>query len=112
LNSRWVLRSSPRVGKLAQFIDNIVFYTADKFQRKIIICKIVMIFFLTAEKFSLDWWGRFQPKRRKEERKKKEKKGKDKGSNGCKLPFSIASTFHSSLGPKSPHQSSENCLAC
>jgi hypothetical protein len=54
LNSRWVLRSSPRVGKLAQFIDNIVFYTADKFQRKIIICKIVMIFFLTAEKFSLD----------------------------------------------------------
>ena len=40
--------------KLAQFIDDIVFYIPDKFQGKIIICKIVMIFFLTAKKFSLD----------------------------------------------------------
>ena len=40
--------------KLAQFIDDIVFYIPAKFQRKIIICKIVMIFFLTAQKFSLD----------------------------------------------------------
>ena len=40
--------------KLAQFIVDIVFYIPAKFQRKIIICKIVMIFFLTAQKFSLD----------------------------------------------------------
>ena len=40
--------------KLAQFIDDIVFYIPDKFQGKIIIRKIVMIFFLTAKKFSLD----------------------------------------------------------
>ena len=40
--------------KLAQFVGDIVFYIHAKFQRKIIICKIVMIFFLTAQKFSLD----------------------------------------------------------
>ena len=35
--------------KLAQFVGDIVFYIHAKFQRKIIICKIVMIFFLTAQ---------------------------------------------------------------
>ena len=40
--------------KLAQFIGDIVFYIHAKFQRKINTCKIVMIFFLTAQKFLLD----------------------------------------------------------
>ena len=88
--------------KLAQFVVDIVFYIHAKFQRKIIICKIVMIFFLTAQKLSLDWWGRFRPQGRMEGREKKEKKGGDEGSNGFKLPFPLASSFHSSLGPKCP----------
>jgi hypothetical protein len=50
----------------------------------------------------LDWWGRFRPQGRMEGREKKEKKGGDEGSNGFKLPFPLASSFHSSLGPKSP----------
>jgi hypothetical protein len=47
-----------------------------------------------------------------EGREKKEKKGGDEGSNGFKLSFPLASSFHSSLWPKSPHQSSENFLTC
>jgi hypothetical protein len=60
----------------------------------------------------LDWWGRFRPQGRMEGREKKEKKGGDEGLNGFKLPFPLGSSFHSSLGPKSPHQSSENFLTC
>ena len=36
--------------KLAQFIDDIVFYILVKFQRKILICKVIMTFFLTSQK--------------------------------------------------------------
>ncbi len=35
--------------KLAQFIDYIVFYILAKFQRKILICKVIMTFFLTSQ---------------------------------------------------------------
>ena len=52
-----------------------------------------MIFFLTAEKFSLDWWGRFRPQGRMEGREKKEKKGGDEGLNGFKLPFPLGSSY-------------------
>jgi hypothetical protein len=36
--------------KLAKLIDDIVFYILAKFQKKILICKEIMTFFLTSQK--------------------------------------------------------------
>ena len=66
-----------------------------KFQRNFVICKVIFTFSIKSQKFSLGLWGRFLPGNNARERK--EKKWEDEGSNGFKLPFLLASCFHTKI---------------
>jgi hypothetical protein len=63
--------------KLAQFIGDIVFYIHAKFQRKIIICKIVMIFFSNSSKIFVGLMREISaPGKNGRERKETKKRGR------------------------------------
>jgi hypothetical protein len=69
-------------------------------------------FFSNSSKIFVGLMGEISAPGKNGRERKERKKGGDEGLNGFKLPFPLGSSFHSSLGPKSPHQSSENFLTC